>query len=117
MTDTNARPRRLRREVTPAERRLWERLRDRRLDDAKFRRQHPVGRYVVDFACVEARLVVELEGGVHRLREAEDAARSATIQAQGWRVLVVSNEAVFFDLARVLEDIRSALRPDPHPDR
>ena len=116
MTDSNATPRRLRRDSTPAERRLWERLRDRRLE-AKFRRQHPVGRYVVDFACVEARLVVELEGGVHRLREAEDAARRVAIRAQGWRVLVVSNEAVFFDLPRVLEDIRSALRPDPHPDR
>ena len=83
MTDPAAKPRSLRREATPAEQRLWERLRDRRLDDAKFRRQHPVGRFVADFACVEARLIVELEGGVHRLREVEDALRKQQIEAQG----------------------------------
>ena len=108
MKAPNALPRRLRRESTPAEARLWSHLRDRRLY-AKFRRQHPVGRYVVDFACVEARLVIELQGGVHRLKEAEDEVRAQAIEALGRRMLALSNEAVFADLPTVLTMIRAAL--------
>ena len=115
MADHNALPRRLRRTATPAEQRLWTHLRNRRLDGFKFRRQPPIGRYVVDFACVEARLVVELEGGVHRLREFEDARRQEIIEAEGWRVLVLSNDAVFSDVNRALADILSALRHLPSP--
>ena len=114
MTYGNPLPRRLRQASTPAEARLWEHLRGRRLD-AKFRRQHPAGRFVVDFACVEARLVVELEGGVHRLREAEDELRAQALEAQGWRVVAFSNDAVFSDLPGVLDTIRSALRHSPSP--
>ncbi len=106
--------RRLRQEQTASEARLWELLRGRRLG-AKFRRQHPVQPYVADFACVEARLVVELDGGVHRLRETEDFVRQQTLEAAGWRVLRVANEAVWGDLDGVVELIRAALRRAPSP--
>ena len=114
MSYGNPLPRRLRQASTPAEHRLWEHLRGRRLD-AKFRRQHPIGPYVVDFACVEARLVVELQGGVHRLREVEDELRAQAIEADSWCVLAFTNEAVFDDLPSLLDAIRTALRHPPSP--
>ena len=115
MTYGNALPRRLRQSATTAEQRLWEHLRGRRLDGAKFRRQHPVGPYAVDFACVEARLAAELQGGVHRLREAEHELRAQTIEAEGWRMVAFTNDAVFGDLPAVLDGIRAALRHSPSP--
>lgn len=106
--DHNAFTRRLRRESTPAERRLWEQLRDRRIG-LRFRRQHPVGRYVADFACIEARLLIEVDGGVHDVFPG-DQLRTEALEAMGWRVLRVLNEAVFYDLPGVLETIRAALK-------
>ncbi len=106
------RARRLRAESTYAERRLWDALRGGALE-VRFRRQHPVGRYVVDFACVPARLAVELDGAVHErvasvaLRDAE---RTVEIEALGWRVVRFPNAAVEADLSGVLEAIRDALR-------
>ena len=75
----------LRRRMTDAERRLWQYLRAGRLEGLKFRRQHPVPPYIVDFCCVEARLVVELDGSQHS--PAADAARTRYLQSQGWRVV------------------------------
>ena len=114
MRDPSALPRRLRREQTSSEAKLWERLRDRRLANAKFRRQHPVGRYVVDFACPEQRLIIELDGGVHRLREAEDFERQLTLEGMGWRLLRFPNEAVWSDFDNVLRAIeRAVTHPAP----
>lgn len=114
--DLTALPRRLRRESTPAERRLWGHLRDRRLG-VRFRRQHPIGPYVADFACVEARLVVEVDGGVHAARDEHDLIRTRALQTAGWRVLRATNDAVFADLASVLERIEAAIMKarSPHP--
>ncbi|MDQ0349323.1 endonuclease domain-containing protein [Ancylobacter vacuolatus] len=75
------RARRLRRDQTDVENRLWSRLRDRRLDGLKFRRQAPVDRYIVDFLCVDAKLVIELDGGQHTVTT--DEARTRTIEACG----------------------------------
>jgi len=79
--------RRLRRSQTDAERKLWSRLRDRRLCGARFRRQHPIGSYIADFCCTEARLVIELDGGQHALRKQEDQKRTEYIESQGYRVI------------------------------
>ncbi len=79
--------RKLRRCGTDAERALWFHLRDRRLGGLKFRRQHPIGPYTVDFACVEARLIVELDGGQHLDARSRDALRTVFLEAQGWRVI------------------------------
>jgi very-short-patch-repair endonuclease len=72
--------------MTDAERRLWSVLRDRRLGGYKFRRQHPFGPFVLDFACVAHHLVVEVDGGQHADSES-DRNRTAWLEGQGWRVI------------------------------
>ena len=90
------RARELRKASPDAERKRWYHLRDRRLAGFKFRRQHPIGRYFADFACLEAMLVVELDGGQHYSDAGEkaDIARSAIIEAKGYQVLRFSNHDV-----------------------
>lgn len=75
--------RQLRREMTPAERVLWDRLRNRRFLGLKFRRQHPLGRFIADFYCAEHRLVIELDGDVHLARREYDQARTNALQNYG----------------------------------
>ena len=103
----------LRRDRTEAERVLWGLLRSRRLGGAKFRRQHPVGRFIADFACVEAMLVVEADGGQHADSEA-DARRTVWLEAQGWRVMRFWNNQILESPEGVLEAIALELgRPSP----
>ncbi|MFM2151122.1 MAG: primosomal protein [Pseudomonadota bacterium] len=99
---SHAGARRLRRELTEVENRLWSALRSRQ-HGFKFRRQHPIPPYVADFACIEARLVVELDGGQHG--GAADAARDAKLVAMGWLVLRYWNSDVADNLDGVLADI------------
>src|SRR5207302_6077655 len=80
------RARELRRDATDAERRLWSALRDRRLRGYRFRRQHPIGNYIVDFACTRHCVIVEADGGQHADSEA-DRDRTAWLESQGWQVL------------------------------
>jgi len=77
----------LRTTMTPEELRLWYLLRDRRFFGYKFRRQMPIGPYVVDFACIKAKLIVELDGGQHQEREAYDSRRCEFLNANGWEVV------------------------------
>ncbi|MBU8540486.1 endonuclease domain-containing protein [Falsiroseomonas tokyonensis] len=98
--------RRLRRDATVEERRLWRALRQNALG-AAFRRQHPIPPHVADFACLEAKLVVEVDGGQHG--DARDAARDAAMTAAGWRVLRYWNNEVRANLAGVVEDIARVL--------
>jgi very-short-patch-repair endonuclease len=105
--------RRLRSNMTDAEQRLWSALRRRQLDGLRFRRQMPLGRYIVDFSCYDARLVVELDGGQHGESETEDAARSAWLEDRGFRVLRFWNHEVFENLEGVLEVIRKTAASDP----
>lgn len=104
----------LRGQMTDAERRLWSRLRDRQLNGFRFRRQHPIGPYVVDFACLESKLIVEVDGGQHNgsLRDVE---RDARLIAAGFRVLRVWNNDVAGNLAGVCDVILAALGPHPNP--
>ncbi len=78
--------RRLRQDQTDAERKLWFQLRDRRLADLKFRRQMPLGGFIVDFCCEEAHLIVEVDGGQHNENE-RDVARTRGLEAMGYLVL------------------------------
>jgi very-short-patch-repair endonuclease len=105
--------RELRKSMTPAEQLLWECLRDRRLAGLKFRRQHAIGRYIVDFYCHEHRLIIELEGSVHdRPEQAEhDKVRKRELEAQGFRVLTFRNEEVLNDPEGVLQRILEAITP------
>ncbi len=84
---------------------LWLQLRDRRLGGAKFRRQHPVGDYVADFACPERRLVVELDGSQHMEQETADAERTAALFGSGFRVLRFWDNEVLTAMQSVLERI------------
>ncbi|MCS7265247.1 MAG: DUF559 domain-containing protein [Armatimonadetes bacterium] len=113
------RARQLRKTATSAESLLWEFLRDRRLGGLKFRRQHPIGNFIVDFYCHEHRLIVELEGGIHDTPEqaAYDEERFKLLQAQGYTILRFRNEEVFENLESVLERILRPLPPTPSPDR
>jgi len=104
--------RELRRHGTDAEARLWYLLRARRLGGFKFRRQHSLPPYVLDFYCAEQRLAVELDGGQHVEAAARDGQRDAFLQAQGIRVLRFWNDAVFKETTHVLEAIWRALNED-----
>ena len=77
----------LRQRETDLERRLWRALRGRRVFGLKFRRQHPVGPYVADFACVEARLLIEIDGYWHSVKKSADAERDRYLRAQGFDVV------------------------------
>ena len=103
--------RQLRRSETHYEETLWACLRNRRLGNAKFRRQHPLGRYIPDFYCHEAGLAVELEGDVHDEGDQReyDAVRRETINQMRVRLLVFRNDEVAQDLERVLARILKAL--------
>jgi len=100
-----ARSRGLRRDQTPAELILWGRLRNRRLDGIKFRRQHVIGRFIVDFYAPEYDLVIELDGVTHVGKREEDRIRDDDIAALGMSVIRVWNTAIYEDLECVLEGI------------
>ena len=95
----------LRNRQTDAERRLWQRLRDRQLVGHKFRRQYQVGRYIVDFACVEKKLVVEIDGGQHADLIVRDAERTAFLMKAGFQVLRFWNNDVLRDTEAVLNAV------------
>ena len=101
--------RKLRTNQTDAERRLWSRLRRRQLAGFKFRRQHPFGIYVCDFACLEARVVVELDGSQHLDQAPHDYHRDAALRASGFRTLRFWNDDVLFRTDSVVETIYEAL--------
>src|SRR3954447_7823268 len=95
--------RRLRRDMTDAERKLWAKLRNRQLEGVKFRRQHPLGKYVLDFYAEDHRLVVELDGSQHTPEG--DAERTAWLVAQGCRVLRFWNHEAMRQFDDVMEMI------------
>ena len=113
MSQRVERARRLRRDQTDAERILWSRLRDRRLNGLKFRRQVPIDRYIADFCCADARLIVELDGGHHSANEEVDTKRTAVLESCGYLVLRYWNNDVTKNLDGVLEDIAASLSRIP----
>ena len=100
----------LRRNPTEAEQRLWWRLRQRQLEGSRFRRQVPLGPYVVDFACLSVRLVIEVDGGQHGWRAEQDRLRTAWLEGNGFRVLRFWNNEVLGNMEGVLETIQRALQ-------
>jgi very-short-patch-repair endonuclease len=108
---TMERARALRKEPTPAEIRLWSRLRRNQLNDTAFRRQHAIGPYIADFCALKARLVVEVDGSQHLEAAEYDARRTEYLQSRGYRVLRFWNSDVMNDLDAVLREIAAALAP------
>jgi very-short-patch-repair endonuclease len=100
--------RQLRQRSTDAERRMWSALRDRRLMKYKFRRQHPLVDFIVDFACTEYQLVIELGGGQHA-DSAGETRRTAWLEGQGWKVLRFWNNDVLGNTNGVIETILRTL--------
>ena len=95
----------MRREMTDAERMLWRVLRSHQLHDVHFRRQHPIGRYIVDFCAPRWKLVVEVDGGQHAQQAVYDAERSAFLEAEGYRVCRFWNHEVLEDVDAVARKI------------
>ena len=100
---------------SPAEAKLWKVLRNYHVDGRKFRRQHPIGPYIVDFYCHEVGLVVELDGRSHDAQIDYDAARTAWLESEGYRVVRFANAQVMGDVVSVVEGIRLACGEMPSP--
>ena len=116
----NERARQLRRDRTEAERRLWKRLRELKQVGFKFRQQVPIDHFIVDFACLSERLIIEVDGGTHSTdREvARDVRRERYLKDQGFRIVRVWNSNVGQNLEGVMDTIVAALHtptPDPSP--
>ena len=108
------RARRLRRDLTDAETLLWSKLRDRKLQGLKFRRQYPIAGFIADFACVESGILVEIDGGQHTPKR--DQRRSAILEVRGFQILRYWNNEVLRNIEGVLSDILSAIAtPSPLP--
>jgi very-short-patch-repair endonuclease len=102
----------LRRNQTDAEQRLWYHLRAHRFMGRKFKRQKPIGRYVVDFVCLEEKLIIELDGGQHAENIGYDHERDAWLRSEGYSVLRFWNNELMSDMEGVLERIRQVLSKD-----
>lgn len=109
---TLAKAKRLRRDMTDSERRLWSILRGAQIDGAKFRRQQPIGPYIADFVCQSHRLIVEVDGGQHHAEA--DASRTAWLQHAGYRVIRFWNDDMDSNREGVAAEIARALAT-PHP--
>ena len=105
----------LRTNQTDAEQRLWHHLRAHRFMDLKFKRQKPLGRYIVDFVCVERRLIIEIDGGQHAEQVEYDQHRDAWLRNQGYTVLRFWNNEVLQQLEGVLEQVRLTITLSPSP--
>ena len=108
--------RKLRKHPTKAENLLWQNLRNRQLEGFKFRRQQPVGPYILDFVNFEKRLAIEVDGGQHAVLKDKDKKRDAWLKAEGFEVMRFWNNEVFENLDGVLQVIRAKLTtPSPSP--
>jgi very-short-patch-repair endonuclease len=111
------RARELRKQMTSAESKLWERLRNRRLNGLKFRRQHPLGPFVADFYCPAHRLVVELDGDIHDKQIDAYLVRAQKIMDHGYSIIRFKNDEIENDIETVLASIKSACKIDLPPVR
>jgi very-short-patch-repair endonuclease len=102
----------MRRDQTPAEQVLWRHLRSKRLSNVKFRRQHPIGPYFVDFCSIQRKLIVEIDGSQHADQSAENKLRSSFLESYGYRVLQFWNDQVLKNTDEVLAEIEKVLSAD-----
>jgi very-short-patch-repair endonuclease len=102
--------RQMRREPTPAENILWQRLRNRQLGGYRFRQQQPIDRFIVDFYCSDAHLVVEVDGSIHQYTHEEDALRTEYLESLGLKVIRFTNDEIMSSLAVVLRTTLTELQ-------
>ncbi|MCP4995282.1 MAG: endonuclease domain-containing protein [Gammaproteobacteria bacterium] len=113
---TKSNSRNLRKNMTDAERMLWAKIRGRQLQGFHFRRQHPIGDYIVDFICLELKLIIELDGSQHMEQQQYDMKRSQWLLKNGFKVIRFWNNEVFDDLDGVMHAIYGHLPPSqPSP--
>jgi very-short-patch-repair endonuclease len=105
----------LRSNQTEAEKQLWYNLRAGRFLDLKFKRQKPIGTYIVDFVCLEQKMIIELDGGQHSTQLEYDTKRTEFFESQGYRVLRFWNNQVLQEMVGVLEVIRTQITLSPTP--
>jgi len=108
--------RNLRKSFTDAERHLWRYLRRNQLEGFKFRRQQPIGRFIVDFVNFDRRIVIEVDGGQHAIESARDRKRDACLKEEGFELLRFWDNDVLKNIEGVLEVIRDRLLLPPHPN-
>ena len=106
------RARQLRKELTPAEQKLWAYLRNNKLNGVNFRRQHAVGNYIVDFVSIKKKLVIELDGSQHLNQEERDAERTQYLESQGYKVIRFWNNQIANDIEGVIRIIEMALKEE-----
>lgn len=104
--------RQLRQNLTPAEAVLWQALRERQVSGLKFRCQHPVGQFILDFYCPSLKLVIEVDGDSHAQKAGYDQARSGQLQDHGYRILRFSNAQVLHDLQAVISCIQAVAKTE-----
>ncbi len=109
LTENRTRARKMRHKPVTMEKLFWSEVRNRKLGGYKFKRQFLIGPYIVDFVCVEHKLIVELDGPFHAARSAYDAARDAFLEARGFRVLRFANDYAADDIGIVLVTVQNAL--------
>ena len=115
LNGAHARARALRLDMTEAERRVWQVSRSRQMQGHKFRRQVPIGRYIADFVCHEARLIVEIDGSQHDRSSRREAERTEFLQNEGYRILRFWNNEIAANLDGVQHTIADALATSPPP--
>jgi very-short-patch-repair endonuclease len=113
--DIRAKARQLRKSMTDAEQHLWQYLRRRQIHGHKFRRQFPIGHYVVDFVCLEQKLVIEIDGGQHSRQQEYDARRTGFLESHDFRVIRFWNNEVLTETEAVLGIVEEALPGSPPP--
>ena len=104
--EIEVRAKELRRQMTPAENKLWKHLRRGQLKEFHFRRQHPVGHFILDFYCAPCKLVIEVDGEIHQHRQEEDAARTAELMNHGYTVIRFKNHEVMKQIESVVGKIQ-----------
>ena len=109
------RARELRQQMTPAEDRLWKHLRGDQLKGLYFRRQHPVGHFILDFYCATCKLVIEVDGEIHQCRQEEDEARTEVLMSYGYTVIRFKNDEVMNEIESVIHQIEQVATALLHP--
>jgi len=105
--------RNLRKNMTDAERMLWRYIRNKQLNGLKFRRQQPIGKYIVDFVCFEKKVIIEVDGGQHAINKTEDTVRDNWLNEQGFKVLRFWNNDILTNCSAIIEEILEVLVVHP----
>ena len=107
LSEIRRRARELRNQMTPAEWKIWEHLSRRQIEGIKFRRQHPIGSYIVDFYSSELKLIIEVDGGTHLEQQVYDAIRTKELEHKGYKVIRFNNQEIDQNLGEVIDTIQS----------